>query len=111
MRDRPKEWEVVCKVCFAGLIMSDEEVERRLNRSENLWPNHCGQVMSLRHIMTALPKEDCNHGGCWRAANAVCGCMCRGRNHGVLNPNPEYTQVKVAEPAWYKKPIRQFISV
>jgi hypothetical protein len=60
MRERPKEWEVVCKVCFSGLIMSDEEVVRRLDRSENLWPNHCGQVMSLRHIMTALSKEDCD---------------------------------------------------
>jgi hypothetical protein len=39
------------------------------------------------------------------------GCLCRGKNHGVLNTNPGYTQVKVAEPAWYKKPIKQLITV
>ena len=115
MRERPEKWEVICKICFAGVIMSDEEVTKRLdykNGNGRDWPNHCDQVMQLRHVMGELPKEDCTHAGCWSARNSLCGCLCRGRNHGVMNPNPQFTKVKVAEPKkWWNIPIKRFITV
>lgn len=110
MRDRPKYWEIVCKKCMGGFRMSDEEVTRRLgDRSEKLWPEHCGEVMSLRHIVYEAPKEECSFMGCWTATNAVCNCSCRGRNHGVMNPNPSYTSIKIGNVPWYKKPIEKFL--
>lgn len=110
MYKRPKEWEVICKVCMAGLVMSDEEVAYRLGkRKEGLWPNHCGQVMLLRHKIIEVPREDCCHTGCWAATKASCSCPCGGKNHGVMNPNPNYTEIKIKEPEWYRKPIGQFL--
>lgn len=108
--ERPQRWEVVCQTCFSGFIMSDEEAGQRLGRnSERMWPKHCGRSMSLRHIMKEIPKKDCSHAGCWYAQNATCGCSCYGMNHGVMNPNPSYSEVKIAVPAWYKIPIKTWI--
>ncbi len=112
MKERPENWEVVCERCLAGLVMSDGEVTRRLDSKNNyaLWPKHCEKSMSLRHIVSEQ-KQDCSHTGCWHATNRFCSCLCGGRNHGVMNPNPEYSSVKVVEPAWYRKPIRELITI
>lgn len=111
MKERPEKWEVVCKQCLSGLIMSDEEVSRRLNGDARTWPNHCGKSMSLRDVFVPRDKNiKCSHFGCHYAQNARCSCHCEGKYHGMNLEYREYDKPMISEKPWYKIPIRQFIS-
>lgn len=91
--------------------MADEEVRVRLDSIVN-WPNHCGSVMSLRHIGSASPKtEPCSHQGCRFASYAACSCSCLGKYHGVNNPARNFDSASAKPLPWYRKPIKTFIEL
>lgn len=90
--------------------MSDEVVERRL-RNDKTWPNHCGRIMMLRHVLVPKKERPCSDASCLGANFGTCGCSCRGRYHGVNNPNPHFSEVKIKPLEWYEKPISHLINV
>lgn len=104
MRDRPKYWELICKTCFAGGVVSDKWVVNRVRR-DDLWPKHCGTTMALRHFGDGdwKPKEDCNVVSCRFATYGACNCSCRGKFHGVNNEKRQFHAVQVAPLQWYRR--------
>ena len=112
MRERPEKWEVVCKRCLSGLIMSDEEVTKRLtDEGLHLWPKHCGQSMSLRNIDPHRgQKIECSHFGCHHAQNARCACDCEGRFHGARLDYIPYERPVIAPKPWWKIPIKIYLT-
>ncbi len=112
MKERPTHWEVVCKTCLSGLVMSDSEVEKRLHGEARNWPKHCGRTMMLRRILTPQDESQvCSNAGCMGASFGICSCSCGGRYHGVNNPNPQFNRISVKPKQWYQLPIVKYIGL
>ncbi len=107
---KEKKWEVVCKRCFSGFLMLDEEAKRRVG-NERLWPKHCGEIMSLRNIDPYRgQKIECSHFGCHQAQNARCACDCEGRFHGAKLDYIPYERPIIAPKPWWKSPIKIYLT-
>lgn len=110
MKERPAFWEIICKTCLAGGVVSDEWVSKRVH-IDRLWPKHCGRIMSLRHFKSGerKPKENCNVASCRFATYGKCNCACLGKFHGINNEKKQFHTVTIAPLHWYNQPFSEIL--